>query len=251
MDLATSECIVIKQEAKGEKNEKYMQKLDLLLRDGYFYNGEWVRCGKYYVDVCMEFEHFLIRKKKYLRIRRRARRKKGIFRKIGSRWCRVYCLDELPRMRGFYEGKTPYLKGILENRGIDHIAGCWQEIREEAFSYDEYYTESCCCLYREAEDICYKDGEKSKYHVEEFVYEDELAEKNRNIKFKYLYVAQVDTVVKEIEETPTIRQFIKYIQNINPRFYIMRSDIALKEISMPDGQIINMNEENKEERNVT
>ncbi len=226
------------------------KKLDLLLRDGYFYNGEWVRCGKYFIVICMEFEHFLTRKRKYLWIRRRAGRRKDIFQKICSRWCRVYCLDKLPWMRGFYEGKTPYLMGILKNRGIDYIAGCWQEIREEAFSYDKYHTERCCCLYREAEDICYKDGEESKYRVEEFVYEDELAEKNRNTKFKYLYVAQVDRVLKEIEERPTIRQFIKYMKNINPRFYIMRSDAALKEITMPDGQIIKMNEENKEEQNV-
>ncbi len=226
------------------------KKLDLLLRDGYFYNREWVRCGKYFVDVCMEFEHFLTRRKKYLLIRKTMRKKKGIFLRRWNRWGRVYCFKKQPRIKGFAEGKKPYLEGILKNRGIKNNAGCWQEIRIEAFSYDEYYTESCCCLYREAEDICYKGGEKSKYRIEEFVYEDELAEKNRNTKFKYLYVAQVDTVVKEIEGRLTIRQFIKYMQNINPRFYIMRSDVALKEITMPDGQIIKMNEENKEEQNV-
>lgn len=51
---------------RGIKVRKICKRLDTLLRGGYFYNREWVRCGKYFVDICMEFEHFLTKRRKYL-----------------------------------------------------------------------------------------------------------------------------------------------------------------------------------------
>lgn len=221
--------------------------LDLLIQKGYFYNREWVRFGKRFDDICMEFEHFLTKKKRYLWIRKCLCKRKSF---LGRRWNRhvsAYLSGKPPCGNKFSEGKKPYLQGPLKNRGIYADSDCWQEILVEAFSFDESIYDCCCCLYRETEAVHRINEGKCLCRVGEFVYEDVLlAEANKDAKYKYLYVAQIETVRQETGQKLSIRQFIEYIQNKNPRFYIMRTKAPLEKIHLPDGRAINMRNETED-----